>query len=116
MRSEARSSSDVTPSGRSPGNANHLLGFRYHNDSSGGGGSGDRGRSGGGRGSRRAVAASSWKPKPFRKEHFLQANFRFVVSDGVDAQRYTEQADRMFDWEDILQVRAARALLCMRDL
>jgi hypothetical protein len=40
-----------------------------------------------------------------RKEAFLQANFRFVVSDRVGAQRYMQQADQMFEWEDVLQAR-----------
>jgi hypothetical protein len=44
-----------------------------------------------------------------RKEAFLQANFRFVVSDRVDAQRYMEQADQMFEWEDVLQVSSFSA-------
>jgi hypothetical protein len=34
----------------------------------------------------------------------LQANYRFVVSDAVDLQAHARDPDRMFDWDDVLQV------------
>jgi hypothetical protein len=36
-----------------------------------------------------------------------QANYRFVVSDAVDASLHYADADKMFEWEDVLQVRIA---------
>ena len=36
-----------------------------------------------------------------------QANYRFLVSDGVDAAEYHQEADRMFEWQDVLQVGIA---------
>ena len=40
----------------------------------------------------------------YKKEHFLQASFRFVVSDAVDVAKHSRDPDAMFDWDDVLQV------------
>lgn len=40
------------------------------------------------------------QPAPSR-----QANFRFLVSDAVDARRFEADPDRMLEWEDVVQVR-----------
>lgn len=83
--------SEFFPS-RSPVNPSHLLGFRQGADSHY-----DRGhkkKHGGGRGVRQT----------YKKEHFLQASFRFVVSDAVDVGKHSSDPDAMFDWDDVLQV------------
>ena len=41
---------------------------------------------------------------PYNRNKFLQANFRFMVSDASDLQRHQTDADLMLDWEDVLQV------------
>lgn len=41
----------------------------------------------------------SYDPKKF-----LQANFRFLVSDAIDAKIYESNADLMLDWDDVAQV------------
>lgn len=40
----------------------------------------------------------------YNKDDFLQANFRFLVSDAVDVESFSSHADKMFDWKDIAQV------------
>ena len=44
---------------------------------------------------------------PYNRNKFLQANFRFMVSDASDLQRHQTDADLMLDWEDVLQVTFA---------
>ena len=44
---------------------------------------------------------------PYNRNKFLQANFRFMVSDASDLQRHQTDADLMLDWEDVLQVSCA---------
>ncbi len=44
------------------------------------------------------------RPQKYDKDKFLQANFRFLVSDAVDVSRFEAHADLMFDWDDVLQV------------
>lgn len=41
---------------------------------------------------------------------YVQANYRFVVSDAVNASLHHADADRMFEWEDVLQVSSAEPL------
>lgn len=41
----------------------------------------------------------SYDPKKF-----LQANFRFLVSDAIDTRVYESNADLMLDWDDVAQV------------
>jgi hypothetical protein len=37
----------------------------------------------------------------------VQANFRFLVSDAVEARRFETDPDRMLEWEDVVQVGQA---------
>ena len=37
---------------------------------------------------------------------FLQANFRFLVSDAADLRSHHADADLMLDWGDVLEVSA----------
>lgn len=52
-----------------------------------------------GRGSR-----SGQRLQPFNRNQFLQANFRFLVSDSADLRKHTSDADLMLDWEDVVEV------------
>ena len=45
------------------------------------------------------------RAQPYDRNKFLQANFRFLVSDSVDLRRHAGDADLMLDWDDVLQVR-----------
>lgn len=98
---------EQTPLGRSPSNrtyssANHLLNFQY--DSYANYGRDSRGRGGGdsrGRGGFRRLAA---KPMPYNRNKFLQANFRFLVSDAGNLKKHEADADLMLDWDDVVQV------------
>ena len=96
-----------SPLGRSPSNrtyssANHLLNFQYDSyanygrDSRGRGGTDSRGRGG----FRRSAA----KPMPYNRNKFLQANFRFLVSDAGNLKKHEADADLMLDWDDVVQV------------
>ncbi|KAK9835882.1 hypothetical protein WJX74_010176 [Apatococcus lobatus] len=93
------------PLGRSPSRGHHipanfLLNFRrdQYNEQGGrrGGGGAGRGRSG----SRRLPP----KPQPYNRNKFLQANFRFLVSDAADLRRHAADADLMLDWDDVVEV------------
>jgi len=66
-----------------------------------GGGGAARGRRGGGA-----------RPQPYDRNKFLQANFRFLVSDAGDLRRWEANADLMPDWEDVVEARPARAACC----
>ena len=98
---------EQSPLGRSPSNrtyssANHLLNFQY--DSYANYGRDSRGRGGGdsrGRGGFRRPAA---KPMPYNRNKFLQANFRFLVSDAGNLKKHEADADLMLDWDDVVQV------------
>ncbi|GLI59590.1 hypothetical protein VaNZ11_001518 [Volvox africanus] len=112
--------------GSSVANANHLLNFQYESaavrTASGRGGSrggyrpsgSARGQGGGGGASGVSSAARgryvSAKPQKYDKNKFLQANFRFMVSDAIDVSAYEADADKMFDWDDVLQVEMATAM------
>ncbi|GIL58713.1 hypothetical protein Vafri_13716 [Volvox africanus] len=111
--------------GSSVANANHLLNFQYESvavrTASGRGGSrggsrpsgSARGQGGGGGTSGVSSGARgryvSTKPQKYDKNKFLQANFRFMVSDAIDVSAYEADADKMFDWDDVLQVEMATA-------
>ncbi|GIL77075.1 hypothetical protein Vretimale_3144 [Volvox reticuliferus] len=111
--------------GSSVANANHLLNFQYESaavrTASGRGGarggsrpSGSTRSQGGGGGTTGVSSAArgrygSAKPQKYDKNKFLQANFRFMVSDAIDASVYEADADKMFDWDDVLQVEMATA-------
>lgn len=96
---------EQSPLGRSPSNrtyssANHLLNFQY--DSYAQYGRGGRGSNEGrGRGGYRRPAP---KPMPYNRNKFLQANFRFLVSDAGNLRRHEADADLMLDWDDVVQV------------
>ena len=96
---------EQSPLGRSPSNrtyssANHLLNFQsYSNDYHGRGGRGSN--EGRGRGGHRRAAA---KPMPYNRNKFLQANFRFLVSDAGNLKKHEADADLMLDWDDVVQV------------
>ena len=62
----------------------------------GGGPLGARGRSGSGR-------RAGPRPQPYNRNKFLQANFRFLVSDAADLRRHEADADLMLDWDDVVQ-------------
>eukprot|EP00250_Pteridium_aquilinum_P015535 c22636_g1_i1 orf=105-2864(+) len=49
----------------------------------------------------------SHKVQPFNKELFLQANFRFLVSDFGDYMLNSLDPDRMLQWEDIAAVNVS---------
>ncbi|KAL4420636.1 hypothetical protein ABPG75_010292 [Micractinium tetrahymenae] len=104
--------------GSSPGrrgflNANHLLGFqpsRREGEGRGGGGGGrSGGRGGRGGGGRGPPRRPSPKPQPYDRNKFLQANFRFLVSNAVDARRFQRDPDLMLEWEDVVQVEMLSA-------
>ena len=44
----------------------------------------------------------------YDRNKFLQANFRFLVSDAVDTRKFESDADLMLDWEDVVQVCDSR--------
>ncbi len=48
------------------------------------------------------------RPAPYDKNKFLQANFRFLVSDAIDMSKYRTDADLMLKWDDIVQVCGGR--------
>jgi hypothetical protein len=87
--------SEFFPS-RSPVNPSHFFGGRQGTD-----GHDDQPRH---RGHRRRAGGRGGR-LTFKKEHFLQASFRFVVSDAVDVAKHLRDADAMFDWDDVLEVR-----------
>ena len=91
-----------SPSSRTYSSANHLLNFQY--DSYANHGRDSRGRGGNdsrGRGAFRRPAA---KPMPYNRNKFLQANFRFLVSDAGNLKKHEADADLMLDWDDVVQV------------
>lgn len=75
-------------------NANHLLNFQYDPIS--------RPQP---RGPRIYPAKRQRKIKPYNKDLFLQANFKFVVLDTGNYQIESMDPDKMLQWEDIICVR-----------
>ncbi|KAK9840636.1 hypothetical protein WJX81_005957 [Elliptochloris bilobata] len=93
---------EAAPLGRSPQRsafipANHLLNFQYDSRAAGARGGVGAAR---GRGGRRGGP----RPQPYDRNKFLQANFRFLVSDAGDLRRWEADADLMPDWEDVVEV------------
>ncbi|KAK9803799.1 hypothetical protein WJX73_000160 [Symbiochloris irregularis] len=88
---------ELPPLGRSPSArayvpANHLLNFQYTSPQQG-------------RGAREGRnARPGHRPQPFSRNQFLQANFRFLVSDAADLRKHAADADLMLDWEDVVEV------------
>jgi hypothetical protein len=70
---------------------------------------GAQGGRGGGGGAARARRGGGARPQPYDRNKFLQANFRFLVSDAGDLRRWEANADLMPDWEDVVEARPARA-------
>lgn len=83
-------------------NANHLVNFQYEPRGRGPR-TGRSGRIGWGRGQKGPAGGSRFAK--YDKDKFLQANFRFLVADTVDVDSYLVDPDRMFDWEDVVQVQ-----------
>ncbi|GBG69527.1 hypothetical protein CBR_g4363 [Chara braunii] len=78
------------------GNANHLLNFQYEPF--------DRRR----QFPARQVPRRPRQPvAPYNKELFLQANFRFLVSDLADYSLNVNDPDRMLDWEEVAAVNVS---------
>jgi len=74
-----------------------------------------RGRAGSGR-------RAGPRPQPYNRNKFLQANFRFLVSDAADLRRHEADADLMLDWDDVVQachpfmhLELPRRSLCTRE-
>lgn len=42
---------------------------------------------------------------PYNRNKFLQANFRFLVSDAGNLKKHEADADLMLDWDDVVQAR-----------
>ncbi|KAF6250811.1 hypothetical protein COO60DRAFT_731249, partial [Scenedesmus sp. NREL 46B-D3] len=87
--------------------ANHLLNFQYDTARGIRGGRGGGAAMAGSSAGRRRFPAP--RPQRYDKEKFLQANFRFLVSSVVDTRQFEANADRMFDWDDVLLVDMASA-------
>ena len=49
------------------------------------------------------------------REVFLQANYRFAITASADVKQLASDADRMIDWEDVVQVllRFRMCSICM---
>ncbi|KAG2658708.1 hypothetical protein PVAP13_1KG296900 [Panicum virgatum] len=75
-------------------NANHLLNFQYDPIS--------RSQP---RGPRMYPPRRQRKIKPYNKDLFLQANYKFVVLDTGNYQIESMDPDKMLQWEDIICVR-----------
>ncbi|XP_062223233.1 uncharacterized protein LOC133922085 isoform X2 [Phragmites australis] len=75
-------------------NANHLLNFQYDPIS--------RPQP---RGPRTYPPRRQRKIKPYNKDLFLQANYKFVVLDTGDYQIESMDPDKMLQWDDIICVR-----------
>jgi hypothetical protein len=69
----------------------------------------DSGRGGGGagRGRGRNGRRSGPRPEPYDRNKFLQANFRFLVSDAADLRAHHSDADLMLDWGDVLEASSS---------
>ncbi|GAX85253.1 hypothetical protein CEUSTIGMA_g12673.t1, partial [Chlamydomonas eustigma] len=102
-------------------NANYLLNFQPYmstgkvlttaniRPASGrrGGGSSSAAGSGNNRSGRNAYNGSGGRILKYDRNKFLQANFRFLVSDAIDDAQFHADPDLMFDWDDVIQVEVA---------
>ncbi len=50
------------------------------------------------------------RSEPYDRNKFLQANFRFLVSDAADLKAHQSDADLMLDWGDVLEASTASSL------
>lgn len=48
----------------------------------------------------------------YDRNQFLQANFRFLVSDAADLRRHAVDADLMLDWDDVVEVSSITCIQC----
>ncbi|KAK9108610.1 hypothetical protein Syun_024621 [Stephania yunnanensis] len=78
-------------------NANHLLNFQYESIS--------RPQP------RMPPPRRQYKPKPYNKDLFLQANFKFVVLDSGNYEAESMDPDKMLQWENIVCVRYSTPFL-----
>ena len=44
------------------------------------------------------------RSEPYDRNKFLQANFRFLVSNAADLRAHHSDADLMLDWGDVIEV------------
>ena len=67
-----------------------------------------------GAGSVGAKGSARARTAVYKKELFLQANFRFLVADSADLRKSAHDADHMVSWEDVVQVECGSvdALSC----
>ncbi|URE13762.1 RING [Musa troglodytarum] len=77
-------------------NANHLLNFYYDPIS---------------RSEPRIPSRRQQKIKPYNKDLFLQANYKFVVLDRGGCEIKSMDPDKMLHWEDVICVRYSTPLL-----
>jgi len=83
--------------GSAPARADHLLNLQYS----------DRKRpprGGSQRGSGSGSRPRTQKRVAYSKDVFVQANYRFLVSDALSEEDYVASPDKMLDWDDIAQV------------
>lgn len=69
-----------------------------------GGRTGAGGRPGSGVSSARRGRFPAARPQKYDRLKFLQANYRFLVSDAVEVEQFAADADKMLDWEDVIEV------------
>ena len=63
----------------------------------------------GNRGHRQPHPSRGQRRSVYRKELFLQANFRFLVADWADLRGAASDPDHMVDWDDVVLVEMASA-------
>ena len=89
----ANSSTSRTPAPRNRVNANHLLNFQP--------GVRDVRRTDTASSSHRYRSSTGRSNRPaYDRRKFLQANFKFLISDAADVAKYEADADLMLDWEE----------------
>ena len=57
----------------------------------------------------RPVRRNSIRREPYNANKFLQANFKFLVSDAADLRPHCRDADLMLDWGDVLEVQSNKS-------
>jgi len=106
---EALASTSLEPGGGRRGGrrrADFLLNFSHPPRASGATSTGGPRGGGGGRGGKTTRPTQKRRSVVYKKELFLQANFRFLVADSADLRRSAYDADHMVSWEDVVQVEA----------
>ena len=92
----------------------NLIGANTERARGGGAGRGGHGGRGAGASSRAATRhhhhpSRGQRRSVYRKELFLQANFRFLVADWADLRGAATDPDHMVDWDDVVLVEMASA-------